>query len=83
MDFIEYEFEMHEGMPPDGESGAFYGFEKGGQCWLMRWSVPRKRWFAVTFEPAHKDWQPRVWADDGDMAGKIIKHARAPWDEPI
>lgn len=46
---VPYKFELTPGLPPDGESGWFIGFEDN--CWrphLLKWSNDRSCWVACT-----------------------------------
>jgi len=87
-DFTIYKFETHPGLPPDGHSGQFFGFDAKGWGYMLRWvdrrgSVPC--WHAVGFDsaPYLRGGTPVVIACMDDRATHIVKWAHAPWAEPV
>lgn len=86
-DLTIYRFETHQGMPPDGEKGQFFGFDAKGWAYILRWVDHRGAeacWVAVGFDPAPylRDGTPVVIACREDRSGHIVRWAHAPWAEP-
>lgn len=50
MDYTAYDFQMRDGLPPDGEDGSFFGFDQNGSPYILKWSEDQSAWFAIGFE---------------------------------
>jgi hypothetical protein len=48
--FTSYTFDIHEGLPPEGEPGFFVGFADDWTPYLLKWSVEREFLCAAGFQ---------------------------------
>jgi hypothetical protein len=48
--FTNYTFDIHEGLPPEGEPGFFVGFDADWTPYLLKWSVEREFLCAAGFQ---------------------------------
>lgn len=80
-EFKPYLFETHEGLPPDGEPGTYFGFDADGNVWLLRWQVLRPSargvWTAIGFE-AGRQFHPTVRLLREENTAFIVRWAAAP-----
>jgi hypothetical protein len=84
MDLQHYKFERFDGLPPDGEPGQFFGFDKDGRAFILRWVRPQFEdggfWGAIGFEAAsghsRRDFEPVSFQCRGDH--RITHWAAAP-----
>jgi hypothetical protein len=86
-DLTIYKFETHDGLPPNGEKGQFFGFDANQNAYILRWDDKAGCWVGVGFDPKGPEANGRhyQWAfiAQGDMAGHITSWAPAPYVWPV
>lgn len=79
-DLTPYRFEQHEGRPPDGEPGQFFGFDARGNACILRWHEGKWHGVRMVDEPRLL---PEAFVLTDDTADRVVSWAFAPamWDE--
>ena len=77
MDMRPYTFDLHEGWPPDGESGDYIGFDRAWRPILLRWSAFRDAvgWYGVQWQD---NGYPQVLRRADDTESRVVQWARLP-----
>lgn len=89
VNFTHYKFEMHDGLPPVGEPGQFFGFTKDGWGYLLRWNPARGCWVAIGYEAlpnkpqGSAQFTPNIVLCKDDKADFIVQWATAPYAWPV
>jgi len=80
MDFQAYKFELYSGWPPDGEVGAYFGFDPEGNVSVLRWI--NGAWHGLRFQKytqGRHQVAPEYFRRADDTESYVIQWAAAPW----
>jgi hypothetical protein len=70
--------DLHDGWPPDGELGDFFGFDAEGTPAVLRWEPENSRWLGLRFCTYEKiGVRPECFIRGDDTESWVVKWARA------
>ena len=80
-DTTPYKFEMHDGWPPDSETGLFYGFDADMNTAVLRWQ--NDNWHGVRWQFDLERPMPQYFMRGEGTQSFVVRWARAPmrWSE--
>lgn len=76
MDETPYKFDLHDGWPPDGEPGLFFGFDVTWCAAVLWWW--EDRWLGVRLQTDLPRPEPQAFQRGKDTEDFVVKWARAP-----